>query len=50
MITAADDRHREDAKRVGVSVLLGKPYPEEDLIAHIRLAMNHDEMLAGARA
>ena len=50
MITAADDRHREDAKRVGVSVLLGKPYPEEDLIAHIQLAMNQDEMLAGALA
>ena len=50
MITAADDRHREEAKRAGVSVLLGKPYPEEGLIAHIRLAMNHDEMPAGALA
>ena len=50
MITAADDRHREDANRAGVSMLLGKPYPEEDLIAHIRLAMNDDEMQAGALA
>lgn len=48
MITAADDKHREDAQRAGVSVLLGKPYPEEDLIAHIRSAMNHDQMRAGA--
>lgn len=40
MITAADDRHMADAKRAGVSVLLGKPYPEEELIAHIRQAMS----------
>ena len=50
MITAADDRHREDADRAGVSVLLGKPYPEDELIAHIRLAMNHGETQAGALA
>jgi CheY-like chemotaxis protein len=42
MITAADDRHREQADASGVSVLLGKPYPEDALIAHIRLAMGHD--------
>ena len=42
MITAANDRHREDAERAGVSVLLGKPYAEEELIAHIRLATNRD--------
>jgi CheY-like chemotaxis protein len=42
MITAANDRHREDADRAGVSVLLGKPYAEEELIAHIRLATNRD--------
>ena len=42
MITAADDRHREQADAAGVSVLLGKPYPEDALIAHIRLAMGHD--------
>ena len=42
MITAADDRHREQAAQAGVSVLLGKPYPEDALIAHIRLAMGAD--------
>jgi CheY-like chemotaxis protein len=42
MITAADDRHREQADAAGVSVLLGKPYPEDDLVAHIRRAMGHD--------
>jgi len=42
MITAADDRHREQAQAAGVSVLLGKPYPEDALIAHIRLAMGQD--------
>ena len=50
MITAADERHREVAKHAGVSVLLGKPYPEEELIAHIRRAMNHGEKQAGALA
>jgi CheY-like chemotaxis protein len=40
MITAANDKHREDASAAGVSVLLGKPYPEEELIAHIRRAMS----------
>ena len=39
MITAADDKHRDDAQRAGVTVLLGKPYPEDELIGHIRLAM-----------
>jgi len=42
MITAANDRHRDDADRAGVSVLLGKPYAEEELIAHIRLATNRE--------
>ena len=41
MITASNDRHREEANAAGVSVLLGKPYPEDELIAHIRLAMNN---------
>jgi len=50
MITAADDKHRADADRAGVSVLLGKPYPEDELIAHIRRAMNPDEAKAGALA
>jgi len=35
MITAADERHRADAARAGVNVLLGKPYPDEQLIAHV---------------
>ena len=48
MITAADDRHREQAEQAGVSVLLGKPYPEDALIAHIRLAMGQGEPLAPA--
>jgi len=50
MITAADDKHRQDADRAGVSVLLGKPYPEDELIAHIRQAMKHDELAAAATA
>jgi hypothetical protein len=52
MITAADDRHREQADCAGVSVLLGKPFPEDALIAHIRLAMgqNGTAPLAAASA
>jgi CheY-like chemotaxis protein len=50
MITAADDKHRQDADGAGVSVLLGKPYPEDELIAHIRQAMKHDELAAAATA
>ena len=42
MITAAEDRHRDDAQRAGVSTLLGKPYPEDALIDHIRRAMRED--------
>jgi CheY-like chemotaxis protein len=48
MITAADDRHRDQAARAGVSVLLGKPYPEEALIAHVRLAMGQAEASVAA--
>jgi CheY-like chemotaxis protein len=50
MITSADDTHREDAKRCGVDVLMGKPYAEDALIAHIRRAMNPGHVLAGAFA
>ncbi len=50
MITAADDRHREHAEQAGVSVLLGKPYPEDALIAHIRQAMGQDAELPPAAA
>jgi len=42
MITAADDRHREHADSTGVSVLMGKPYPDDALIAHIRLALGQN--------
>lgn len=42
MITAADDRHRAQADAAGVSVLLGKPYADDELLAHIRLAMGQD--------
>jgi CheY-like chemotaxis protein len=50
MITAADDRHREQAEMAGVSVLLGKPYPEDALIGHIRQAMGQEaaEPVSGA--
>ena len=47
MITAADDKHRDGAQRAGVTVLLGKPYPEDALIEHIRLAMGGRHALAG---
>jgi len=40
MVTSADDRLRDVANEVGVSVLLGKPYSDEALIASI-------EQLAG---
>ena len=36
MITSAEERHREDALREGVGLVLGKPYPEDELLAHIR--------------
>jgi PleD family two-component response regulator len=35
MITSSDDKHRAVALEAGVSVLLGKPYEEEALVAHI---------------
>jgi CheY-like chemotaxis protein len=36
MITSAEDRHREQAMGVGVGLVMGKPYDEAALIAHIR--------------
>jgi CheY-like chemotaxis protein len=36
MITSAEERHREEALRVGVGMVMGKPYDEAALIAHIR--------------
>ena len=50
MITAADDKHRDDAQRAGVTVLLGKPYPEDALIEHIRVAMDRGKASAAAIA
>jgi CheY-like chemotaxis protein len=50
MITAADDRHREQADAAGVSVLLGKPYAEDALVAHLRLALGQDGSAAAAVA
>ena len=35
LITAADDRLRAAAAEAGVSVLLGKPYAEDELMAQI---------------
>ena len=39
MITSSNDRHREAAARAGVSVLLGKPYPEQQLLAEVEKAL-----------
>jgi CheY-like chemotaxis protein len=36
MITSTDATHREAALREGVGLVLGKPFPEEPLLAHIR--------------
>ena len=36
MITSAEDRHREEALRVGVGLVMGKPYDEAALLAHLR--------------
>ncbi|MCK6434653.1 MAG: response regulator, partial [Aquabacterium sp.] len=36
MITSSDDKHRTEAQAAGVSVLLGKPYEEDDLLARIQ--------------
>lgn len=42
MITADDEKHRADATEAGVSVLLSKPYPEDQLLAYLEstLALN----------
>jgi len=39
MITGANDRHSAQAAASGVSVMLGKPYAEGDLIAHVASAL-----------
>jgi PleD family two-component response regulator len=48
MITSADATHRDSALREGVSLVLGKPFPEEPLLAHIRSCMNGAPTVAGA--
>ena len=39
MVTAAEDKHASQAALAGVSVLLGKPYRDEDLIAHVESSL-----------
>ena len=39
MITSSNDRHRDAATQCGVDVLLGKPYPEEQLLAEVASAL-----------
>ena len=39
MITSSNDRYRDAAASAGVSVLLGKPYPEEQLLAEVEKAL-----------
>jgi CheY-like chemotaxis protein len=36
MVTSDSEQLRAEAHAAGVDVLLGKPYPEEQLIAHIQ--------------
>ena len=40
MVTGAAERHGAEAAEAGVSVLLGKPYGEDELIAHIEAKLN----------
>jgi len=39
MITSSDEKHQSQARSVGVNVLLGKPYEEDDLVARVRGAL-----------
>jgi CheY-like chemotaxis protein len=36
MISGSDDRHRDEAASAGVDILLGKPFGEAALLAHVR--------------
>ena len=36
MVTSSDDKHRDEAFAVGINVLLGKPYADEALLAHVQ--------------
>ncbi len=40
MITSSNDKHRAGAAAAGVNVLLGKPYPEETLLAEVEKALS----------
>lgn len=39
MITADDQKHRAEALDAGVSVLLSKPYPEDELLSYLQSTM-----------
>ncbi|WP_300455125.1 response regulator [Accumulibacter sp.] len=39
MVTSDSEQLRDEAAAAGVNVMLGKPYPEEQLIAHIQRLM-----------
>ncbi|WP_281193208.1 response regulator [Candidatus Accumulibacter aalborgensis] len=40
MVTSDSEQLRSEAAAAGVNVILGKPYPEEQLIAHIQRLMS----------
>lgn len=40
MITADDEKHRADAAEAGVSVLLSKPYPEDQLLSYLQSTLS----------
>jgi CheY-like chemotaxis protein len=40
MVTSDSEQLRDQAVAAGVNVILGKPYPEEQLIAHIQRLMS----------
>jgi len=42
MITADDVKHRADAFEAGVSVLLSKPYPEDELISYLQSTLTRE--------
>jgi CheY-like chemotaxis protein len=50
MITAAGEKYAPQAAQVGVNVLLGKPYRDDELIAHVESSLTfspeHDAKLA----
>ena len=50
MITSADDRLQAAAAAAGVTVLLGKPYPEDELIARIEQAQQAQQAAAAPAA